>query len=85
VKEGEKEPEVGGLPPLPPGMDRAAWFRKVRMGVRDLGAVTKDRLRRKRKRDLGIREAKRLYDDAWDTLVSLLALDDGRDEDEPSG
>jgi hypothetical protein len=85
MKEGEKVgPEVPGMPPLPPGEEWRRWQRRVRVAFRDLEAVTKDRLRRKRKRDLGIREAKRLYREARDTLESLLALagggDDGGDE-----
>ena len=84
MNEGEGKgvggPEAPGLPPLPPGMDWPTWSRKVRVGVRDLSAVTADRLRRKRKRDLGIREAKRLYREARDTLASLLALAGGGDD-----
>jgi RNA polymerase-interacting CarD/CdnL/TRCF family regulator len=49
----------------------------VSEGVRDLAAVAKDRVRRKRKRDLGIREAKRLVRDAHDSLKNLLAMVSG--------
>ena len=89
MKEGEGK-GVGGpeMPPLPPGEEWRRWHRRVRVAFRDLEAVTKDRLRRKRKRDLGIREAKRLYRDAWDDLAWLLGEkgggDDGRDKGAPA-
>jgi hypothetical protein len=62
----------------PPPKDWPRWIADLRTAHEDHKAVTKDLLRRKRKRDLGIREAKRLYKDATDTLASLLALGGGR-------
>jgi hypothetical protein len=80
-----KDPKgTSGLPP-----EWRGWYREVRTALRDHEAVTKDLLRRKRKRDLGVREAKRLYRDASDTLAKLLAYaggsgggDDGEGGDE---
>ena len=63
--------------PVPP-KDWPRWFADLRTAVDDHKAVTKDLLRRKRKRDLGVREAKRLYKEASDTLASLLALGGSR-------
>jgi hypothetical protein len=90
MKEGEKEGTgvEDLLPGLPPGWTWERWHREVREKVRDLEAVTKDRLRRPRKRDLGVREAKRLYRDARDKLAKLLAMaggGDGGNGDEPAG
>ena len=62
----------------PPPADWPRWIADVRTAVLDHDAVTKDLLRRKRKRDLGVREAKRLYKEARDSLASLLALGGGR-------
>ena len=76
------------VPPIPENWER--WLLDVRTGFEDLDAVTKDQLRRKRKRDLGVREAKRLYRDASDSLAKLLGLGGGRrgggdDGEGPSG
>ena len=62
----------------PPPQDWKRWLADVQTSYRDLDAVTKDQLRRKRKRDLGVREAKRLYRDASDSLARLLGLAGGR-------
>ena len=64
--------------PLPPPQGWPQWIADVRTAVLDHEAVTEDLLRRKRKRDLGVREAKRLYKEARDQLASLLALGGGR-------
>ena len=64
------------LPAPPPDWPR--WIAEVRSATLDHDAVTKDLLRRKRKRDLGVREAKRLYKEARDSLASLLALGGSR-------
>ena len=71
------EPQDPQKPPTPPqGWSR--WIEEVCAATLDHQAVTEDLLRRKRKRDLGIREAKRLYKEARDQLASLLALGGGR-------
>ena len=70
----QKEPT--GLPAPPEDWSR--WIADVVTSYRDLDAVTKDQLRRERKRDLGVREAKRLYRDASDQLARLLGLAGGR-------
>ena len=64
------------LPAPPQGW--AKWMAEVRTATLDHEAVTKDLLRPKRKRNLGVREAKRLYKEARDQLAKLLALGGGR-------
>jgi hypothetical protein len=49
------------------------WFAEVRTAVADIEAVTEDVLRPERDRDLGVREATRLYNDAHDKLAKLFA------------
>ena len=71
------KPQDPNIPPAPP-KDWPRWIADVQTSYRDLDAVTKDQLRRKRKRDLGVREAKRLYRDASDQLARLLGLAGGR-------
>jgi hypothetical protein len=71
--------------PPPPPKDWPRWIREVRTAFRDHDAVTKDLLRRKRKRDLGHREAKRLYKDATDKLAKLLGLAGGGGDDGDGG
>ena len=82
------EPRDPKVPPIPKEWER--WILDVRTNYQDLDAVTKDQLRRKRNRDLGVREAKRLYRDASDSLARLLGLGGGRrgggdDGEGPSG
>ena len=69
------EPKDPNLPAPP--QDWPRWIADAQTSFRDLDAVTKDQLRRKRKRDLGVREAKRLYRDASDQLARLLGLAGG--------
>ena len=61
------------------------WFRELRVGIDDLDAVLRDQLRKKRDRDLGPREARRLYRDARDKLRSLLAYAGGGGDDGDGG
>ena len=78
--------------PTPPN-DWPRWYREMCSATLDHEAVTEDLLRPPWKRDLGIREAKRLYRDARDKLARLLALgggsggggDDGDGGDEGRG
>jgi len=70
------DPQDPNVPPIP--QDWRRWILDVRTNFEDLDAVTHDQLRRKRKRDLGVREAKRLYRDASDQLAKLLGLAGGR-------
>jgi len=69
-KDNQKTP-----PALPDDVWRC-WYREVRAAVDDLQAVTADQTRRKQRRDLGARQAKRLYRDARDKLASLFAYAD---------
>ena len=70
------EPQDPKVPPIPENWEQ--WFLDVRTAYEDLDAVTHDQLRRERNRDLGVREAKRLYRDASDSLARLLGLGGGR-------
>jgi hypothetical protein len=84
-------------PKTPPDPKTPDWPRlllDLRVAFDDGDAVTRDLLRKKRKRDLGYREAKRLYRDSRDQILKLLALaggggnnGDGGDEDgrDPAG
>ena len=66
-------------PKAPPPMADDAWrqwYVELHVALDDIKAVTEDLLRRKRKRDLGIREAKRLHHDAQAKLAKLLAYAD---------
>jgi hypothetical protein len=62
----------------PPPQDWPRWVAGARTAFLDHDAVTKDLLRPKRKRDLGIRQAKRLYKEARDQLAKMLGLGGGR-------
>jgi hypothetical protein len=62
-------------PPLAPD---EAWCDDVCVAVDDMSAVTEDLLRPVRERDLGMREANRLYRDAREKLTKLLARLDHR-------
>jgi hypothetical protein len=64
-------------PPDPHDPRWPQWFADLRVGIEDMDAVLRDQLRKKRNRDLGPREARRLYRDARDKLRSLLALAGG--------
>jgi hypothetical protein len=63
-------------PPVPPEEKWQGWYREVKVGVADMAAVTEDQLRPERDRDLGVREAMRLYQEARAKLVSLFAYAD---------
>ena len=71
-----QEPQDPKVPPIP--KDWTRWILDVRTNFEDLDAVTHDQLRPERKRDLGVREAKRLYRDASENLAALLGLGGGR-------
>jgi hypothetical protein len=79
-KDPKKAPAIRVLPP-PPDPNNTKnwreWYVAVRVAVDDQNAVLEDRLRRPRKRDLGVREAKRLYREARDKLAALFAYADG--------
>ena len=87
----EKKRPKGPLDPS--DQDWQRWLLDLRVAFDDGDAVTRDLLRKKRKRDLGYREAKRLYRESRDQIVSLLAFagggnnGDGGDEDgrDPAG
>jgi hypothetical protein len=49
------------------------WHIEVRVAFDDMAAVLEDQLRPPRERDLGPREALRLYHDARDKLTRLFA------------
>ena len=80
-KDGNDAPRVPPAPPDPTSAKWRKWYVDVRVAVDDLEAVTQDRLKRKRKRNLGIAEATRLYKEARDRLAELFAYADrgGRD------
>jgi hypothetical protein len=81
------EPPEEKEPPSLRGGEWRGWYRGVKVGVADMRAVAEDRLRRKRERDLGVREATRLYNDARDKLARLFAYaeDAGRGDGDGSG
>jgi hypothetical protein len=64
------------VPPVPPDEAWWKWCDEVRVGVDDMSAVTEDQLRPVRERDLGVREADRLFHDARDKLAKLFAYVD---------
>jgi hypothetical protein len=66
-----QEPQDPKVPPIPKNWEQ--WFLDVSTNYE-----AHDQLRRKRNRDLGVREAKRLYRDASDNLARLLGLGGGR-------
>jgi hypothetical protein len=66
-------------PPAPPGPTRERWLLELRVTIDDQDAVLRDLLRKERHRDLGVREAKRLYRETRDKLRSLLAYAGGGD------
>jgi hypothetical protein len=55
------------------------WLLEMRVTIDDQDAVLQDLLRKERHRDLGVREAKRLYRETRDKLRSLLAHAGGGD------
>jgi hypothetical protein len=63
-------------PPVPPDEKWQGWYREVKVGVDDLAAVVEDQLRPERDRDLGVRQAMRLYQEARAKLTSLFAYAD---------
>ena len=72
------EPQDPKVPPIPIPKNWERWVLDVQTNYEDLDAVAHDQLRRKRNRDLGVREAKRLYREASDNLARLLGLGGGR-------
>jgi hypothetical protein len=66
-------------PPHPTDPKWERWLLEVRVTVDDQDAVLRDLLRKERHRDLGVREAKRLYRETRDKLRSLLAHAGGGD------
>ena len=66
-------------PPNPTDPKWERWLLEMRVTIDDQDAVLKDLLRKKRHRDLGVREAKRLYRETRDKLRSLLAHAGGGD------
>ena len=76
-------PEEGQEPPSLRGDAWRQWYREVRVGVADMAAVAADQLQKKRERDLGVREATRLFEDARDKLAKLFATAEGRGQGEP--
>ena len=72
--------------PIDPGDPKwRSWFLDLHVGIKDMDAVLRDQLRKKRKRDLGPREAKRLYREARDKLRNLLAAAGGGGDDGDGG
>jgi hypothetical protein len=55
------------------------WLLEMRVTIDDQDAVLQDLLRKERHRNLGVREAKRLYRETRDKLRSLLAHAGGGD------
>jgi len=92
--EGAKKPTCAqnpkddqkGPPALPDDVWRS-WYRELRAAVDDLEAVTADQTRREHRRDLGARQAKRLFREAREKLASLFAYADrgGRGDGDESG
>jgi hypothetical protein len=77
-----QNPKDQKTPPALPDDVWRSWYPELRAAVDDLQAVTADQTRRKQRRDLGPRQAKRLYRDARDKLASLFAYADrGRNDD----
>jgi hypothetical protein len=66
-------------PPAPSDPNWSRWLLELRVTVDDQNAVLQDLLRKERHRDLGVREAKRLYRETRDKLRSLLAHAGGGD------
>jgi hypothetical protein len=63
---------------------RRRFFAGLRTHLEDADAVTRDLLRRKRKRQLGHREHARLYRDAWKGVLAALAVATPEQGDSPS-
>jgi hypothetical protein len=79
----ELEMEVLPMDPGDPKWRR--WFLDLHVGIQDMEAVLRDQLRKPRKRDLGHRQAKRLYRESWDKLRNLLAAAGGGGDDGDGG
>ena len=72
--------------PIDPGDPKwRSWFLDLHVAIKDQDAVLRDQLRKKRKRTLGVREAKRLYREARDKLLNLLAAAGGGGDDGDGG
>ena len=63
----------------------AAWFADVRLALADADAVTRDALRRPRRRELGPVLARTNYRDAYRRITSLLTFADPADPGAPEG
>ena len=79
----EMEQEVLPVDPGDPKWKR--WFLDLHIALQDQDAVLHDQLRKKRKRDLGPREARRLYRESRDRLRDLLAAAGGGGDDGDGG
>src|SRR5579862_8260412 len=79
------EMEMEVLPVNPGDPKWQEWFLDLDIGIKDMVAVLRDLLRKKRKRNLGHREAKRLYREARDKLLNLLAAAGGGGDDGDGG
>ena len=72
--------------PVDPGDPKwQSWFLALHVAIQDMEAVLHDQLRKERKRDLGHRQAKRLYREARDKLLNLLAAAGGGGDDGDGG
>ena len=79
------ELELDGVPFDPRDPKWQGWCLDLRIAILDQDAVLRDQLRKKRKRNLGVREAKRLYREARDKLLNLLAAAGGGGDDGDGG
>ena len=79
------ELELDGVPFDPRDPKWQGWMVDLRVGILDQDAILRDQLRKKRKRNLGVREAKRLYREARDALLNLLAAAGGGGDDGDGG
>ena len=79
------ELEMEVLPVNPGDPKWQSWFLDLHVGIQDMDAVLRDQLRKKRKRTLGPREARRLYREAHDKLLNLLAAAGGGGDDGDGG
>jgi hypothetical protein len=83
MSEPKDTPDEKDVPPLPlpppatplPHTEKwRKWYIELKVACADIGAVTEDLLRPTRERDLGVREATRIYTDAREKLMSLFAF-----------
>jgi hypothetical protein len=79
------ELELDSVPFDPRDPKWAGWLLELRVAIQDQDAVLRDQLRKKRQRNLGPREARRLYREARDKLRDLLVLAGGGGDDGDGG